>query len=393
MSIKSMLKKSRATYLAASWALECSFPAIRCALRLMNRLHGIDPNTVYFSSFNGGLYNDNPRAVAEALHALAPGARIVFRLNARGMADPRVPDYVVKVPKYSLRALREMATARVLVKNAGMRRWMLKFPGQFYIQTWHGDRGFKRIRLDLGESADHRREAKWLDLMTSGSDFGSRVNRSAFGYEGENLECGCPRNDLLLRDAGDLPDRLRARLGIPEDVRVLMYAPTFRDADSGAGRRAPLSLRAVRETLERATGERWFCLTRSHELDRGVVSDADMDVSDWPETNELLLITDLLITDYSSIGGDFVLLGRPVIFYQPDRSAYDGDRGMYIDPDNAPLIVAHDEAELLSILSGPIDAGANCRDYLAFFGAHETGHAAEAVARRIVEVLGIEGRG
>ena len=110
-----------------------------------------------------------------------------------------------------------------------------------------------------------------------------------------------------------------------------------------------------------------------------------MDVSVWPEPTELLLITDLLITDYSSIGGDFMLLNRPVVFFQPDRADYDAERGLYFDPDHSPLIVAHDETELLARLSRPIDAPGNCKAVLDFFGTHETGRAAEAVAERIVE--------
>ena len=108
----------------------------------------------------------------------------------------------------------------------------------------------------------------------------------------------------------------------------------------------------------------------------------------YPDINELFYITDLLITDYSSIAGDFMLLNRPAVFFQPDRGSYDGERGLYFDPDESPMIVAHTEDELLDILSRPIDGPASCRAFLAFMGTHESGHAAEAVARRIAERLG-----
>ena len=113
-----------------------------------------------------------------------------------------------------------------------------------------------------------------------------------------------------------------------------------------------------------------------------------MDLSAYPEPSELLLITDLLITDYSSIGGDFMLLDRPVIYYQPDRGDYDAERGgLYFDPDQSPLLVAHDEEELMRLLKSPIDARANCRACLEFFGCRETGRAAQRVAERIAERL------
>ena len=176
----------------------------------------------------------------------------------------------------------------------------------------------------------------------------------------------------------------RRALGIPAEARVLLYAPTFRDATAGGVQDAALDLDRAREALEQATGERWVCVTRGHDLNRGVAG-SRLDASDYPEVSDLLLATDLLITDYSSIGGDFMLLDRPVIYFQPDRAVY--DRELYFDPDASPLIVAHTEEELLDLLSSPIDAAANCRAVLEFFGACESGHAAESVARWIAARL------
>ena len=355
----------------------------RLVMRLCHAAGGIDQNAVLFSSYVGRGYSDNPRRVSEALHAIRSQTRILWQLLP-GAAPEGVPDYVEVVPARSLRALRAFSTARCFVDNFNRPQYMLKFPGQLYVQTWHGDRGFKKILFDMGTGEPFPDGAQ-MDLAVSGSAFGSRVYRSAFGYAGEILEQGCPRNDLLLDPPEGLAGRVRAALGVPEGAKVLLYAPTFRDATAGRAQRATLDLDRARKALERATGESWFCLSRGHDLNRGVESSAQADASDWPEVGELLLATDLLITDYSSIGGDFMLLGRPVVYFQPDRADY--DRELYFDPDASPLIVAHTEAELIDILSSPIDAAANCRAVLDYFGANETGHAAEAVARWIAERL------
>ena len=393
MSVKSLLKRNRLVYRAALVARRLPYPLLTGLCALCRRVWGIEKGAVCFSSFEGMLYNDNPRAVAEALHALRPDARLKFILNRRGMAQPDIPEFIERVPRASLRALKVLSTSEVLVRNAKMRPWMRKFPGQFYVQTWHGDRGFKRVLLDrpdIGpENREFAREGTAIDLAVSGSAFGSRVYRSSMAYHGEILERGCPRNDLLVNHPAGLAARMRAALGIPEGTRALLYAPTFRNADTGRSQAAPLRLERVRETLEGATGERWVCLTRSHELVSGIRSDAWRDVSDWPETNEVLLAVDLLITDYSSIGGDFMLLERPVIYYQPDIGDYDGERGLYFDPDQSPLLTAHTEEALLALLSRPIDAPGNCRAVLEYFGANETGSAAAATARRIRERLGV----
>ena len=387
-SLKARIKGNKALFKVLNGIKHASGPLYSGWMRLCHRLYGVDGNKVFFSSYDGLLYNDNPRAVAEALHAIRPDAKILFRLSGKGAASPDIPDYVVKVPRKGLAMMREMATSKAIVTNAGMKIWMVKHADQYYVQAWHGDRAIKRIRLDLDPRNRYfLAESERIDLGVSGSTAGTRLFRQALGAKGEILECGCPRNDLLLANPPQVAQRVRDALGIGAGVRVLMYAPTFRDSTSGSVQNASLSLERVRRTLEGATGERWLCITRGHVDTRGIRSDAQMDVSDWPEAGELLLITDLLITDYSSIGGDFMLLGRPVVYYQPDTGDYNAERGMYFDPDRSPLLVAHSEEALLDLLSRPIDGPGNSRAVMEFFGVNETGRAAEAVARRIAEVL------
>ena len=103
---------------------------------------------------------------------------------------------------------------------------------------------------------------------------------------------------------------IRARLGIPDGARVMLYAPTFRDATSGQAQRAGFDLRRALSRLEAATGTRWVCLTRAHDqnlsIDAGDSAGAVRDVTRYPEMSDLLLAADLLITDYSSSAGDFI---------------------------------------------------------------------------------------
>ena len=357
----------------------------RALMRWYHARGGIVRNTVLFSSYAGRGYSDNPRCVSEALHALRPDVRILWQFEG-GRAPADVPDYVEVIPAHTLRALRAYSTCHCFVDNLNRPQYMLKFPGQFYMQTWHGDRGFKRVLFDMGTNEPFPDGAQ-MDLAVSGSRFGSRVFRTSLRYKGEIQELGCPRNDLLIENPPDVAALTRAELGIAEDVRVLLYAPTFRDATQGAAQSATFSLEAARRMLEARDGTRWICLARGHEQNRGVASDAALDVSDYPDVRRLLLIADMLITDYSSIGGDFMLLNRPVIYYQPDRGDYDAERGLYFDPDASPLLVAHDPDELTAMLSRPIDAAANCRAVLAYFGAHETGRASVAAAERIARWL------
>ncbi len=381
MSIKQSLRRTKLLYPLLS-ALR--WRGGRLLMRLFHAT-GRRERAVLFSSYVGREYSDNPRRISEALHALSPETRILWQF-AGGVKPEGAPDYIEVVPARSLRSLWAYSTVEAFVDNFNRPHYMLKFPDQTYVQTWHGDRGFKRIMKDMG-TGEPFPDGDQMDLAVSGSRFGSGVYRSAFGYRGEILEAGCPRNDVLLENPPEVAERVRKALGLDARQKVLLYAPTFRDATEGRPQAAEFSLRQVRDALERLTDEKWVCLTRGHEKNRGVEADEGIDVSAWPEVSELLLFCDMLITDYSSIGGDFMLLGRPVIYFQPDRGDYDKERGLYFDPDASPLRVAHSHEELIERLPEWLNGRENCREALAFFGTCETGHAATEAAKRLLELM------
>lgn len=390
MGLKAIVKKNPIVYALANAVRKIPYPILRAYMGACHALRGVDANKVYFSSFTGKLYNENPKYVCEALHEIAPDTRIVFRLDAQGMRQTDVPDYVGRVPRYSPKAFFHMATARVVVKNAALLPYMRTWRDQYYIQLWHGDRGLKKICLDM-ENADPKKciDRYYMNLGVCASDMGRDIYmRRAFGYTGELLECGYPKNDLLLKNPPETAAAVRKRLGIPPDTRVLLYAPTFRQRETGSAMRANFSLKRLQSALERATGAKWAMLTRGHMLNTGCESDGGTDVSGYPDVTELLLITDMLITDYSSVAGDFLLMDRPIILYHADRAAYTGaDRSLIFDPDKSPYRIAFDERELIEIACNFGDAAENCRALREFYGTHESGHASRAVAERIVRAL------
>ncbi len=391
MGLKAIVKKNRAVYLLANSVRKLPYPLIRAYMGACHALCGVKPRKVYFSSFTGKLYNENPKYVCEALHAIAPDAEIIFRLNAQGMRQSDVPDYVHKVKQYSPKAMYHMATARAVVKNASLLPYMRTWPDQTYIQLWHGDRGLKKICLDM-ENADPKKciDRFYMQLGVCGSDFGRDIYmRRAFGYRGDLLECGYPKNDILIENPPQIARDVRAELSIDPDAMVLLYAPTFRQRETGSAAQANFSLNDLRAALERTTGKKWVMITRGHTLNTGVKSDGDLDVSAYPDVSRLLLIADMLITDYSSIAGDYLLLNRPIILYHADRGAYESaDRSLLFDPDQSPYRVAHSPQELIDIACNFGDAVENCRELYQFYGTRETGRASEAVARRIADIIG-----
>jgi len=392
----SILRTIKHGVLDHKWLFAVAHPVYKayCVayMRLAQRLRGINPKKVVFSSFEGHQYSDNPRYISEKLHELCPDCEIVWLFHKSCIGSVQVPDYVKKRLRSGRTGLYEQATARFWVDNFRHKEavW-LDDRNQFYIQTWHGDRGFKKVGDD-NEKMPHaiRRIERRCAMMIAGSEFGRNTYRTAFDFQGEVLMDGCPKNDILMRNDPGEAARIRERLGVGPQTKLLMYAPTYRDNRARLSQDAVLDLSRTLDHLEAVTGARWRCLYRAHYLNTGLnvrQDDRLMDVTAWPEMSELLLVTDMLITDYSSCGGDFALLRRPVFLYHADVEDYlRQSRSFYFDVEKSPFLVAHSQAELERLIdeTGPEQARENCEALDRFFGTTETGHASEAVCRYIM---------
>ena len=353
----------------------------RAYMRFCHR-PGADRRKVFFSSMHGGSCSDSPLAICRALLRRGAELDLVWQLP-RGVQPP---PGCRAVRTHTPAALREIATAGCIVDNFNRPMYMLKFADQRYVQTWHGDRGFKRMLKDLDPQAPYP-DGEQMDLAVAGSDFGEKLYRSAFGYPGPVLKAGMPRNDALVKaDAADVR-AARARLGLG-DGRTMLYAPTYRSAREGRSQAAGFSLSRARAALRAATGEEWEILIRAHDLNRGLTADDPgcRDVSDYPEMADVLLAADLLITDYSSCAGDYALLHRPMILYQPDLKAFTGgERELYFPMEAAPFLRAESEEALMEMLSRVDALPDTSRAVLDFYGACETGESAERVADWILD--------
>ena len=365
-------------------------------MKRMQRRDGINPRKVVFESFEGRGYNDNPRYISEKLHELCPEAEIVWIFRPETIQTVQAPDYVKRILPLSWSGLREQATARFWVDNFRRTANLYLDPEkQFYINTWHGDRGFKRVGDDNDKliKTPVMRMEKHCSMMIAGSEFGANNYRTAFHMTGEILMDGCPRNDLLLRNDPAQAAEIRGRLGIAPETGILMYAPTYRDNRNRdrARQDATLDIPRTLDFLESHTGRRWVCLCRTHYLSFGMnVSDDPriIPASDWPEMAELLLVTDMLITDYSSCGADFTLLRRPMFLYQADVDEYlNQSRHFYFPMEESPFLIAHSQEELEKLIleTDAEKARENGEALDRFFHTTETGHAAEAVCRYIMD--------
>lgn len=371
--------------------------AKRCYMFAINKMIGINNKKIVFVSFGGKSYSDNPRAISEKMHEMYPEYELVWLFDNPQDKRKIVPRYVRCIKTGSFKALLELATSKIWVDNFTKPLYTYKSDKQLYIQTWHGDRGFKKILYDSTFISDNTKyiESKICDLFVSGSDYGDSKIKTAFQYYGEILKTGCPRNDMLIECDSNKINMIKNKLNIKENINVLLYAPTLRREAAGERKMQNnnVDLMAVIRALEETTNKEWICLVRAHSAVKGlkgVPTDIKiLNVTSYEDMSELLLISNLLVTDYSSSAGDFVLLNRPVILFQPDRENYmKYDRTFYFDLDKSPYMIARNQDELVDlIISLDWDMMSQySRQILDFYGAVETGEASKNVVEYMVRV-------
>jgi CDP-glycerol glycerophosphotransferase len=313
---------------------------------------------IVYNSFHGR-FSDNPRALYERT-ADHPGVEHLWLADPQHAAafPPGVPTVDIEDPAATAAAL---AGADLLIANTHTEVEWEKSPGTTYVQTWHGT-PMKRIHHDVLWAPEGRLArldddvAKW-DLLLSPNSASTPRLRGAFRFDGELLEVGYPRNDVLSEPLQTAVRRdARARLEVADDQVVVLYAPTWRDDEYFGDVSGLVPLPLDVGELSDALGPRHTVLVRTHNMMTGRVAlptgQRVRDVSYHPDIRDLYAAADVLLTDYSSTMFDFAVTGRPIVFFTPDIGRFrDSVRGFYFDLEPiAPGPLAQDVTEVAKAL-------------------------------------------
>lgn len=368
----------------------------------------VDANRVVFSCTTRNI-TCNPKALARELVRRRPDLDLVWLLDDAAYSACRgKPDTGRAVKLWSGAAYRAFATAKVLVENADQFAavgYPAKRQGQYILNTWHGSLGIKR--LDTSHSAKTgkgRRSAAMMDAVLVNSDFEAAVFASSPLAGVRQVRTGHPRNDIFfLTDVERLAVRRRvfAALGIPEETKVALFAPTFRD-EAFAGDTCAYDFAGWQAALEARFGGKWIVALRLHPLDARAVAEGLIkmpqgvaNATNYEDIQELLVAVDAGITDYSSWIYDYLLGGKPGFLYAPDKAAYDRDHGFYYPLESTPFPVAESNESLVASIRA-FDAEKFSRDATAFLkekGCMEDGHASARAADLIEHWLAETGVG
>jgi CDP-glycerol glycerophosphotransferase len=340
-------------------------------------------------------FGDNAKYVTEELAGRKSNLEIIFITNQPDTAY--APQRVTVLKNNSVRAIKALATARIWVDNNRKENYIRKRKGQYYIQTWHGGIALKKIEKDYENlSPEYVRNAKsdsmMTDLYVSNSSFCTNMYRNSFWYQGEILECGSPRNDILLNPNTAKLAKVKERLGIGNDTRIAVYAPTYREGNNIDAYQ--LNFNKLLAVLENKFGGNWVVAIRLHPLVSEQssflkYSDKVLNASHYRDIYELMAVGDLLITDYSNIMFEFSFMRKPVFLYAADEAEYTKDRGFYFDYKSLPYQRANTESQLIeNIVQYQEEKDQEMvQNFLNTLTIYEHGDASRKVADRIIKVV------
>lgn len=387
--------------------------------RLASKI-AVDPKVVVFSSFMGRSFADTPRAIYEAMcndHRFDDYELWwIFREKKidEFKEDPRLARAHI-VQRSTSEYQRVLARAKYWIFNARCPEYVYPRSEQVYVQCWHGT-PLKRLGYDvvidttnaLNTSLELAKrfeiDSKKWDYLISPSAFTSQHLADAFGLPEERrssvvLEVGYPRNDRIAQACETQQSLSVAKraimeeLGIPKNKKLLLYAPTWRDNEYKPGIGYTQDTLIDFDTMQAALGDSWCVLFRPHyyianSFDFTRYDDFIYNAANVADINDLYIIADVLMTDYSSVFFDYAITKRPLIFYWPDYAYYENHvRGFYFDPHDIPGPKCTTTKEVVSAIT-KLDEwdskyGEAYKKFREQFLPKDDGHAAERAIEHI----------
>lgn len=362
-----------------SWILKMFRLLASTVMRFWGMFVKTDPKMVLFSAL-GRQYNDSPKAIYEAMlrQSRFKDYRFVWALEN---LDTEIPGHPIRVKADSFQYFKTSLKARYWITSVNIERSLrYKKKDCIYLNTWHG------VSLNaVGNGVPGRDDFDFshLNYFCYESEWNKRLLMQSFKVPKHlMLASGLPRNDALYHVTDTKILALKQQLGLPLDKKIILYAPTWRDSDD-QGKTYSLKPPIHLDKWEERLGDHYILLFRTHHYTTRLLgvqfNDFVRDVSNYPSINDLFIVSDLLISDYSSCITDYSILERPVVCFAYDYDAYSKQRGINIDfRTEMPAGIQKTEDEVLDHILN-MDEAEECRktremlkNRFTYIGGHAT---------------------
>lgn len=364
---------------------------------IYTKFQKIDNKKVMFMTYNNN-YICNPKYICDEIIRQKLPLDLVWATTTKQLTSDQYPPELRLVVRGKYEFFREAASAKVWVDNAVCFPWnpIYKKKNQFYLQTWHGSMGLKRIgKEDVKNrrwSWSARLMSKWTNVCISNSTFETEVFRETHWSKTPIEEWGHARNDILFSSderKKEIKKKVYDFFSIPYEKKIMLYAPTFRNDQ----RSNPYSMdyEAILSAVEEKFGGEWVLLNRFHFKSKKISQIMDERIysaTEYTDMQELIIAADVGITDYSSWICDFVLTRKPGFIFAPDLNTYNKERGFYYPLDSTPFPIAENNEELQNKIR-EFDSSTyskKCEIFLNERGCKENGDA----AKKIVELIKVQ---
>ena len=337
-------------------------------------------------------YNCNPKYLTEYLTNNRKDLDLVWVFENVDNVEKLLPEGVRIVKYFSIRYLYEIYTAHYIITNARIGKGMMfsKRKNQKYIQLWHSSLRFKTIEQDAQDTLPEsyiiqaRKDSQMCDYIVSGSEFSTKIFSTGFWYDGPVLKYGTPRVDYLLNaDTPSVKRKVCQFFGLNDDTHIILYAPTFRSGDY----RYDLSdTEKILCAAKKVYGGDWVIMERLHPnlLSKTSLESSDtVNASYYDDMQELLVASEVLITDYSSCMFDFAYLKRQCILLVPDLDSYlANERKLYFDIKELPFGIAYSGDDVAALIESYDDNEykRSLTKFMDSIGSYECGKASERIS-------------
>lgn len=350
-------------------------------------------NKILFLSYYGKQYGCSPKYLSEYIVKNYPEWKVVWAFT-----EPEKYSItgIVKVRYLSINFFYELCRSRVLVTNYRMTADYRKRRGQYYVMTWHSSLRLKKIEGDTESTLPvnyvkmAKADSKKIDVLLSGCHFSDQIFKRAFWYDGPILKTGTPRTDIFYaKDKDFIITTIKKRMGINESLGIILYAPTFRKGDNLDSYN--LDFDSLINNISANTRIEWIVLGRLHPhlsyySTTILQGNHVIDVTGYDDIQELLLISDILITDYSSLMFDFAETRKPCFLYAPDIEDYQkNDRSLYFQLEALPFPVSQTQDELSKQIQNLdiVNYAKAINNFMKTVGSYEDGNASKRVTEYI----------